>query len=159
MFLSEKGCMEFIQQILVGISIASVSAVVTVKLSLNRFRAEKVWERKLQAYENVIDAFHKIKNYYDEHLGSSIQGTKLSEEKKKQLLVAQNLGRSELSRAIDVGGLLLSSKATLVVESYLSDFHNCPDFEFYEEYLEQHWTLAHKALREFISYAKADLET
>ncbi len=42
--------MDFIQQILVGITIASISAVVTVKLSLNRFRAEKVWERKLQAY-------------------------------------------------------------------------------------------------------------
>ncbi|QIA66032.1 hypothetical protein GT360_21305 [Vibrio astriarenae] len=150
--------MEFIQQILVGITIASISAVVTVKLSLNRFRAEKVWERKLQAYENVIDAFHQIKKYYDEHYSSSLTQTRMSEEQKEELSKAQVKGRAELSRAIDIGGLLLNSNAILAVECYLSNYHNCPDFDFYEEHLDHNWSITDKALKEFIVHAKIDLE-
>ncbi|HAS8420719.1 TPA: hypothetical protein I7738_21740 [Vibrio vulnificus] len=150
--------MEFFQQILVGITIASISAFVTVKLSLGRFRAEKVWERKLLAYENVIDAFHQIKKYYDEHYTFSIERTRMSEEQREDLSKAQTKGKADLSRAIDIGGLLLNSSAILVVESYLSDYHNCPVFDFYEEHLDYNWGLADKALKEFIVHAKSDLE-
>ncbi|MDF4951659.1 hypothetical protein P3580_23845 [Vibrio parahaemolyticus] len=150
--------MEFIQQILVGVAIAGVSALITVKLSLNRFREEKVWEKKLQAYENVIGAFHQIKNYYDEHLGSSWNGTNLSPEQKSELLKAQTSAKYELSRAIDVGGLLLCSEAIMVVESYLSDYHNCPDFDSYEEHLDHNWDLADKALKQFISVSRRDIK-
>lgn len=60
----------------------------------------------------------------------------MSEEQKEELYKAQVKGRAELSRAIDIGGLLLNSNAILVVECYLSDYYNCPDFDFYEEHLD-----------------------
>lgn len=45
-------------KVLPGIAIAAGSSWITVQLSRHKFRSEKCWEKKVTAYERVIQAFH-----------------------------------------------------------------------------------------------------
>jgi hypothetical protein len=51
--------------LLSGIVIAAVNSWITVQLSLRRFRTERWWERKVEAYERIIAALHPTKAYAD----------------------------------------------------------------------------------------------
>ena len=54
--------------ILTGIFIAGITSLITVHLSINKFRTEKWWERKADAYTQLLDALHNAKKFSDEHL-------------------------------------------------------------------------------------------
>ena len=45
---------EFWGDIVSGGAIAIVTAFLTVRLSLKQFRSERLWERKIEAYERII---------------------------------------------------------------------------------------------------------
>lgn len=44
----------------IGFFIAIVTSFITVKLSLNRYYAEKWWEKKYEAYNRLIDTMYDI---------------------------------------------------------------------------------------------------
>ena len=52
---------ELIQPIFISVLVA----IITVKLSLKKFRSEKWWEKKVEVYSKIIDALHHLKNYCD----------------------------------------------------------------------------------------------
>ena len=64
-----------------GIIVGAVSAWITVQLSLRKFRTEKWWELKVEAYSKIIGALHNSKAFADEHLNAHNRGYKISEEK------------------------------------------------------------------------------
>ena len=47
-------------ELLVGLVVAVVASLVTVRLSLKRFYAERWWDRKADAYTRVIAALHQM---------------------------------------------------------------------------------------------------
>lgn len=47
-----------------------ITAIVTVHLSVGRFRREKWWERRVESYANLIDALHYVSHGIDEELNS-----------------------------------------------------------------------------------------
>ena len=53
--------MTILGNLIVGIVIAAASALITVRLSLKRFRAERWWERKVSAYTDTLEALHSLK--------------------------------------------------------------------------------------------------
>ena len=52
---------DFFLPLFIALSIALVSAHITVRLALKRFRSEKRWLRKMEAYERIIEALHHLK--------------------------------------------------------------------------------------------------
>jgi hypothetical protein len=63
-----------------GILIAAVSAWITVQLSLRRFRTERWWERKVEAYERIIGALHDAKAFADTHLHAGLEQRDVPDE-------------------------------------------------------------------------------
>ena len=49
---------------------------ITVKFALGKFQKEKLWERKLDAYQKIIESLHKIKKSYDSDYNDQITGSK-----------------------------------------------------------------------------------
>lgn len=64
--------METVLAILAGIAVGGTTSVITVWLSLRRFRAEKWWELRARAYERVIEALHNAKVSTEEYLNCRI---------------------------------------------------------------------------------------
>ena len=66
--------MEIVASALTTIMIAAVSSWITVQLSLRRFRTEKWWERRVAAYERLIEVLHHSKAFFERHLKASSRG-------------------------------------------------------------------------------------
>jgi hypothetical protein len=76
---------ELVLKALSAVAIAAFSSWITVYLSRNKFRSERWWEKKVAAYERVIDAFHKSKKFDSEHLRAEQLDITLDEARKTEL--------------------------------------------------------------------------
>ena len=145
--------------ILTGILIAAISSWITVQLSLRRFRAEKWWERKADAYSKVIEALHNSKAFSDHFLNVEIEGGKLPEEREKELRSRGKVASDEILKTMDVGAFLLSDEALNRLRQYQKDADAASDQPEWFLYLEADLAAANKCLRDIIVIAKKDLKT
>lgn len=102
---------ELVGNVIVGIVIAVASSWITVQLSLRKFRNEKWWERRVTAYERVIEALHQIRIYVALLYDAAAVGKDLSNPEFEELGVKAKKAQLELFRAIDMGSLFLSAEA------------------------------------------------
>jgi hypothetical protein len=145
--------------ILTGILIAAISSWITVQLSLRRFRAEKWWERKADAYSKIIEALHNAKSFSDHFLDVEIEGRKLPEEREKELRSRAKAASDEILKTMDVGAFLLSDEALSRLRQYQKDADAASNEPAWFLYLEAEWAAADKCLKEIIDIAKKDLKT
>jgi hypothetical protein len=151
--------MDILYKIMAGVAIAGLSSLITVKLSLARFRTEKWWERRVEAYEKVIEAFHNSKKYFDEHIDAEYIESKVSEKRRGELNELSKKGRDEIQKAADVGSFLLSEEAVLLIEEYSKKLLYPDHAHTYQEYLDNQWSIIDKNMKKFIKLAKVDLKT
>ena len=71
---------DFLIGIPAAILIAAVSSWITVQLALRRFRRERWWERKTDAYTKVIEALHNSKEFSDRHLEAAQAGREIPDD-------------------------------------------------------------------------------
>jgi hypothetical protein len=143
--------------IFTGIVIAAVSSWITVQLSLKRFRSERWWERKAQAYEKIIGALHDSKAFADKHLEAEYSGRKIAEEKDKELRARSKVAHEEIEKAIDTGSFLLSDEALSRLKQYQKDMEKASDTQMWFEYLEGDLAATSNCLKDLIQIAKKDL--
>ena len=143
--------------IIVGIIVAAVSSWITVQLSLRKFRTEKWWELKAEAYSKIIGALHNSKAFADEHLNAHNRGYKISEEKEKEVRRRANEAKEKISKAVDIGAFLLSERALARLKQYQKDAQAGAE-DWYKS-LEKDWEVSHKCLKDIIEIAKIDLQT
>ena len=101
--------MDHVFTIITGLILSIVTALVTVRLALGRFRAERLWVRRVDAYQAVLEALHHASRdcrverarYLSpsEHQPSEAERRKIHE------------AYAAISKAIDLGSFLLSDEA------------------------------------------------
>lgn len=147
----------FIQQVLTGIVVAVISALTATHLALKRFRTEKWWEKKVDAYSRIIEALHNSKIWTDEHLGEEYHKRKMPEETKREITSRARTAREEIQKAINVGGFLLSDEALARLRKYEQETNEKHDS--WVDVLESVSIATDKCLEEIITIAKRDLDT
>ncbi len=150
--------MEPLFQLLVGIAIAAVSSLITVRLAKGQFRSERWWEKKVAAYERVIDAFHDFKKFSSEHLDAEVNDNSLSKEREEHLRQRAAAGTDEIKRAADVGSFILSIQALDILSRYAQESAKIGHPPTWLDYLDAEWSVADKYMKEFIAEAKRDLQ-
>lgn len=145
--------------ILTGIFIAGVTSWITVQLSLQKFRSEKWWERKADAYTKLLDALHKSKKFSDEHLEAEYKAKEVSDDRDKELRILAKESREELLRAVDVGAFLLCDEAVKVLKDYEREVEKLSEYETWYEYIDADNTINHRTLKNLIPIARKDLNT
>lgn len=150
--------MDAVFQILVGIVIATVSSVITVRLSRHQFRSERWWEKKVAAYERVIDAFHDSKKFSSEHLEAAYKARELPKEREDELRKRAGQAGDEIKRASDIGSFLLSAEALKILARYEAEAETLSKCETWYEYLDADWSLTDRYMKEFIAEAHKDLK-
>ena len=98
-------------QIASGLLISVVTAWITVQLSLRRFRSERLWERKVNAYERIFESLHHLKAYCDGHLKAEECGSQLDIEREQVLYGKFKLALEEINKYRDVGSFLIAESA------------------------------------------------
>ena len=149
---------DFVGNILTPLASAAFGAVIASYLALWRFRAQKWWEKKAEAYERVIDALHHMKQYADTHLQADMRGRELSEEQEQDLLEVSRRSRAEVERAIDVGSLLLCDKAVERLRLYKQDSRDRKDVQSWLDAVLADLEATTTCLDDFLRIAKQDLK-
>ena len=145
--------------LLPGLIIAVVAAYFTVKLSIKRFRSERWWERKAEAYSVIVEALHHMKNYCEEEIEAQVTHRDLPEEKSKYLSKKLNRGREEIAKATDIGAFIICEEAVFQLKSLKKNLESAqgPSIGSYYEYLEAQWSAIDNCLNAISKIAKKDL--
>lgn len=142
-----------------GLLLALLSAWITVKLSQRKFRDERMWDRKVIAYERIIEAFHKSKRFSSEHLDAIYVNREVSVERDGELRKLANEAREEISRATDIGSFTLSAQALDLLATYQSEWGDDDHIHSWHEHLEHDYEVTDKYLKLLIAEAKRDLKS
>ena len=146
-------------QVLGALFIAMVSAWITVKLSQRKFWDERMWDRKVLAYERIIEAFHNSKKFSSEHLGAEFVEQEVPEERSKELQRLADEAREEISKATDIGSFTLSSQALDLLAKYQRESGNDDHVQTWYQHLEHDYEVTDKYLKLLIAEAKRDLKS
>ncbi|MDD5449581.1 MAG: hypothetical protein PHO42_03175 [Candidatus Omnitrophica bacterium] len=140
------------------ILISVLTAIITVKLSLKKFRSEKWWERKADTYSKIIEVIHQLKNYAEQKLKVEYKDIELSPQKEQELARQYEEAHKELIKALDIGSFIISEKALKVLETY----QNRPRLSWEEnalfDIIEQDIKHLKECLCDFKKAAKKDLK-
>jgi hypothetical protein len=147
-----------IPNIVTGLASGGLSAWITYQLAFRRFRAEKWWERRADAYSGIVEALHNSLIFADTHINYMQKGSEVPPEKDAALRKAAQAGHDEILRAVNVGKLFLSSAALNRLTRFLEESENI-NAEMWSDYLEEDYGLTNTCLNEFAQLARDDLGT
>jgi hypothetical protein len=139
-----------------GLASGGLSAWITYRLAFRRFRAEKSWERRADAYTKVVEALHDSLKFADTHLRHAEKGSDVPPEKDAVVRKAAQEGHDEIRRTADVGKLFLSSTALNRLARFAEESDNV-EAETWFDYLEKNYELTSMCLNEFVQLARQDL--
>jgi hypothetical protein len=114
--------------LLIGITIALVSAYMTVRLAFRRFHSEKKWEQKTDAYKRIFIALHQLKEQASHELDLQRTPDRLPKgseaevqrrEVLKRLGEEMNLGIAELRLQFDIGTFIIDENAVVLLENLM----------------------------------------
>ena len=150
--------MEDFIRVLTAIAIAAVSSWITVQLSRHKFRNERWWDKKVAAYERVIEAFHNSKKFSSEHMAAEESGAEVNELRDIELRSLAKEAIDEIKKSSDIGSFILSESALKILANYEAESEKAPREDSWYEHLETDWVRTDRYMKEFIAEAKADLK-
>ena len=150
--------MNIVLELLVGIVIASLTAVITVNLSLHRFRVEQWWQFRVETYKRLIEALYDSKSFNDKHIEELETGRKISKEEETKLRTAAEAAIQEIDRTANIGGFLLSDEVRSRLKKYQGEVQQASKTTDWCEYLTDEWTVINSCLEDIIKIARRDLK-
>lgn len=150
--------MEIILKILAGVVIAVVSSLFTVYLSLAKYRTEKWWEKKAEAYSNLLGVIHDAKAFAEENLEAESRQRELTPEQDTALREKSRKAESEIYRAMDVGSFYFSKETITCLQRYKKESSEAGKDNNWVCYLADDLEATDKCLKSMIEIAKNDLQ-
>ena len=121
--------------LVVGVLVSIVSAVITVRLALKRFRQEHWWERKAEAYSRIMEAFHDLSKYYDSLEVEALGGKVLTDERWAVIRAEYEGSLKQINKATAIGSFIISQEAAAILEAFqkrsLPNPQETAPFDFY----------------------------
>jgi hypothetical protein len=140
-----------------SVVIAIITAIITVRLALNRFYAEKWWERKYSSYASVIESLHHVKNHADTNLTFALRNREISAEGDAHLNSKLEGAMAELRMQLDIGAFLLSKEAVNVMNKLMLELEQSTSVESWQEHLELKIIAVNKCLPRMRLIARNEL--
>lgn len=139
--------------------VAVISAYVTANVMLRKFRAEKWWERRADAYARIMEALHHMKRCIEIQLRVMLSHETIIEQRQKQLAKRHIEASDEVRRAATLSTFLLSSEASGVLTALIRAFAQAEEKaanNFWVE-LEEDLAAIDECLSKLPSIARRDL--
>lgn len=150
--------LDWLIKLFVGIAIAIASSWFTVQLTRRQFQTNRWWEKKVEAYERVIDAFHNAKKFASENLDAELCGKEVPRDRDAKLRKLAKEARDEIARASDIGSFILSPQALSILAKFEAVSGSLGKQPSWQEYLDAEWSVTNSYMKEFIAEAHRDLK-
>ena len=119
---------ESLVNLIPDIIIVILTAWLTVVLAMRRFRTERWWDRKANAYGTIIEALHVMKRGTEDQLQSIEENRPApNDEERKDLAPGLRQAYAELRKAADSQSFLLRKEATTALEELMRGFEKARD--------------------------------
>ena len=145
-------------KIVSAIFIAGVSSLITVFLSMRKFRTEKWWETRVSAYIDLIDSLHSLKEYADVYLGEAVEGRNVGDKEKEKLNADYIMAFSRVRRAANVGSLLFSASAHKEISSCVNGLNAATETDDWATHLIDHHEAMDGVIEKVVEISKLDLK-
>lgn len=134
---------------------ALIIARLAVNWALDRYKREKLWERRLASYADVVSALGEMvrinAEWYDEAI------TRRDQVKADEREQRYKTAKRKLDEVSAVGQLLLPSRAVMVLNLLDNDLRVQPRQHSYEDALDWQGECLDKALTSLIEIGREDL--
>ncbi len=104
-----------------ALAVSIIASFVTVRLSLRQFYSRRWWEKRAEAYSEIMEHLSYLQFYFDEW-ADEIHGEKmLSKERKNELSDGYRQSRESIVRATAIGAYIVSDTTTTALATLLSE--------------------------------------
>lgn len=104
--------------IISGLLVAVVTAHLTVRLSLRRFYSERWWERKADAYTDIIEALHAKLEFLEAFFAVRYDDVALTDEDIGQMRSASKEADKKVDKLVRIGTFVISEEIEAIFERY-----------------------------------------
>jgi hypothetical protein len=150
--------MEILIKIGIGILIASFSSYLTLQIALRRFRTEKWWERKVEAYSSLLNTLHKAKLFSDSNLEAFHADSDITPDEEKRIRDITTLCEAEMYRFMDVDAFILSSETIERLKKFRQQEALAHNSECFHSYITADLKAITTCLDDIRELAKKDLK-
>src|SRR5690348_7803823 len=105
-----------------GLVISIVTAIITVRLSIRQFQSQKWWERKAEAYSQIMEQLTLLEISYGAWYDDAISVNKLGDERQRALSEEHRKAEEQVRRAAAAGSYIVSPKAALALSELVKEF-------------------------------------
>jgi len=145
-------------QIVSGLLISVVTSWITVRLSLKRFRSERMWERKVQAYEKIFESLHHLKAYCVAHLRAEESGSKLDDYRKEERYAKFKIALEEINKYKDIGSFLMAVSAVERLNSFEKELDKSYEGKTIYEIADNQYGCVTSCIKDIDKIARADIK-
>jgi len=133
-------------------------ALVAVRLALGRFRDEKWWERKYEAYSQMLTSLHRLRKSYSTEAEITLRDREPTPEQKLEWAADYKSGSDDLTRHADLGNFLISQEAVDLIHRFGRETQEASKGGIsFQEYLEGNLRATDRFLDDLKRVAKQDL--
>lgn len=98
--------------------VAVVTALLTVRLSSRRFYSERWWERKADAYTDIIEALHAKLEFLDAFFALRYDDAPLTTEDVDRMRSASKEADKKVDKLVHIGTFVISEEVEAIFERY-----------------------------------------
>lgn len=109
---------EFLEKIGVPLLVGFIGAFFAAKLAISKHRMEKVWEKKVEAYSDLIDTLHDLKRTREVLHAAESKGHELQEKVSSKHWDRSRNARRRVEKAIDTSAFIVSEEMGLILENF-----------------------------------------
>lgn len=142
----------------VAVVTTTIGAWIAVPFALRRFRKERRWERKEEAYGRVLQSLAHLKDYLDVNYDAELLRKEIPEETKADLTAKARQARKEIKFAADLGGFLLSAEARDRIARFQSEDDAASNERSWFEHLDASLVVVQSCLEDLTEIAALDLK-
>lgn len=107
--------------IIPGILIAVVTSFLTVRLAIRQFYAQKWWERKQEAYSEIMEALFRFQRYHRRWMYIEGKSMPVSNEHAVNLGQEYDDAVGKLEKAAAIGAYIISDEAAALIDTVLRE--------------------------------------
>jgi hypothetical protein len=128
--------MSVIGEIAVGIVVGIVSAYASARLALRRYRSERWWDKKYDAYIVILNSLHGLLQNVDAYYDEAMSGAETPEDQQTERRRRYREAVSEIERHITLGTFLLHRDTVDALQKLKEGINVARKLDDFVEYLD-----------------------
>ena len=138
---------------------AGAGAYLSTRLTFGRVISEKWWDKKYEAYSDVLGALHDMQKDIEADYGEELGYKKVSPEKQAELRASYKRGREKVERHRSIGSLVLGADAVSELKTFEASLSKASNEHTFFEHLDASYAAVNSTIDRITELGRKDLRS